>query len=227
MNFVLMHRSHKQKAHLLRQLLFLQEGVDFIVSEGKRARGTLGKNPERQWLTVSAFKSICLSARTPIRKFLQDYFLFVEDQYRSNALHLIQRRRALQSPSTALKTEQMLLKMQHFAFRRGPCVYIIGVFEECGKAVHLKEGRCNDMNTRYPELVGQYYGFAVKVLFHMLTTNNPLAIEQCGFNDTPVPLKSPYDREIVDTPLETAIENVITCDRFMCDTTKRKESTRL
>ena len=59
-----------------------------------------------------------------------------------------------------------------------------------------------DMNDRYAKLVGIYYGFGVKVLFHMLTDNNPFAVEQCGFNGTPEQLQSPFDREIVDTTLD-------------------------
>jgi hypothetical protein len=209
------HGLHKQKSHLMRELLFLEEGNDFIESKGERRGEQPGRNPKHHWLTVAAFKRICLRAYTPIRKFLLEYFMLVEQIFRQNSLQGIQYRRAMESTSQRLETEKKLLRLQHVRFPSGPCVYIIGVFDEKGHIKHLKEGWCLDMNHRYATLISEYYGFAIKVLFHMLTPNNPFAVEQCGFNGTPDKLRSPYDREIVDTTLEDAIDSLIKCDKFL------------
>lgn len=220
------HGISKQKSHLMRQLEFLRPGIDFMVKEPEPAatRRKPGPAPKCQLLTIEAFKMIALRAKTPIRNLLTQYYLLAEKEFRDEAMQGIQTRRALQSPSATLKTEQKLIKMRHERFRVGPCNYIIGLFDAQGKLAHLKEGWCGDMNTRYPKLVAQYYGFAVKVLFHMLTKNNPLAVEQCSFNNTPSDLRSPYDREIVDTPLETAIENMRSCNSFMTKEKTRNEN---
>lgn len=218
------YRISKQKSHLKRQLLFLRPGIDFKEgTETKEGEKGPGRPRETEYLTVEAFKTICLRAKTPVRNLLTQYFLLVEKEFRNNALHAIQKRRLTQSPTALLETEKKLVQARHERFRAGPCIYILGVFDEHGRIQHLKEGWCGDMNTRYPQLVAQYYGFATKVLFHMLTNNNPLAVEQCGFNETPTALQSPWDREIVDTPLDQAIENLVRCNAFMTHEKQRNE----
>lgn len=48
------HGINKQKANLCRQLLFLEEGKDFIVREGERKGTKPGKKPEMHFLTIVA-----------------------------------------------------------------------------------------------------------------------------------------------------------------------------
>jgi hypothetical protein len=205
------HGLHKQKAHLKRQLLFLREGIDFKVTRGPREKKRGGSSPEQILLTVEAFRRICIRAHTPVRHLLEHYFLSIEQHYRQNALQLIQERRAIENPLITIAKRQM----QHQSFAFGPCVYVSGLFDEKGEMIHLKDGWCHDMNTRLPELQYMYSPFYVKILFHLLTDNTPLAVEQCGFNTTPLELRSPFDQEIVDMTPEEAIQSLLECDRFL------------
>jgi hypothetical protein len=91
-----------------------------------------------------------------------------------------------------------------------------------GILIHLKEGWCHDMTQRLPELQHLYTPLFVKVIFHLLTQNNPLALEQSNFSVTPADLKCPYDREVVDTSPEDAIQNLLEIDEFL--TKKRKQN---
>lgn len=44
-----------------------------------------------------------------------------------------------------------------------------------------------------------------------------------GINETPTTLQSPWDREIVDTPLDQAVENLVRCNAFMIHEKQRNE----
>lgn len=96
------HGIKKQKSHLKRQLLLLKEGTDFVEFRSTASRSGVagGPIPQVQKLTINAFKMICLRTKTPIRNYLTEYFLFVDEVVRNDVLERIQTHRVFQGPST-------------------------------------------------------------------------------------------------------------------------------
>ena len=70
---------------------------------GDSLRKYLGNQKVYVWLSLKAFKRICLHTHSPIQKLLEDYFYLVENQYRSNSLELIQKRQTLEDPWISAK----------------------------------------------------------------------------------------------------------------------------
>jgi hypothetical protein len=227
------HGIHKRESNLKRHILPLENGRDFIQTTicpvtgshklcrdlpPKLLRG--GYYKKFTWLTIDAFLYLCLHMNCPVSRQLQEYFILAERLYRNNTINHIQVRQVFENPViTAAKRRRVYPR-----FPKGWCVYIISLYNEHGVRVHLKEGWSADMNERLPELDQAYYPFLVIVEFHMLTKNNPWAIEACGLNSTPDTFRCGLDREIVDGNLERAIKSLIDCDRFM--TTQKQLNTK-
>jgi hypothetical protein len=149
---------------------------------------------------------------------LEEYFLLVEERYRSNSLQLIQKRLSLEDPKIQQIKRTKTMPKQRFP--SGPAVYILGLFDANGNLIHLKHGYTDNLQNRVVELNKLYYNFLVRILYFHPTKNPPLAVEQCSFGETPQELASPFDREITDSSFADVVESIEKCDAFM---TKRKK----
>jgi hypothetical protein len=218
----------KRESNLKKYLLSLKKGRDYIqtaicprtgqhkLCEDLPPHMTRGGYYKKYtWLSLDAFKYLCLRIGKPFQRQLQEYFFLTERLYRNNALQHIEMRQVFEPPIiSAFKKRRIYPK-----FPKGSCAYIISLYDKNGKRVHLKVGWSDDMNERLPELDRIYYPFVVVVEFHMLTNNFPWAVEACGLNSTPDFFRNGLDREIIDGNLEQAIQSIIECDAFM---TKQK-----
>jgi hypothetical protein len=69
------HGMKMRKTNLMRQLRKLKSGKDYREDKGVRVGGTVGRRQRDHWLTVAAYKKICLRMRTPVQEALTDYFV--------------------------------------------------------------------------------------------------------------------------------------------------------
>jgi hypothetical protein len=214
---------HKQKAHLNRQLLFLVPDVDFrIVPLKRRYEGKGGSAGRRIFLSCDGLKRILLHTRTPVQRILERYFFLVEQEFRQDAFQMIEKRLLSEDPLITSKKRNFL---RSEIFPIGFCVYLIGLYDQDGNLVHLKEGWCHDLNTRFPRLQKQYYAFEVRVLYQKLTgKNNSLAVEQCSLSSTPEELRSPFDQEVIDTDIGEAIASINDSSELLAEMAQRRHA---
>ena len=58
----------------MRQLVTLQEGIDFLTKKGIRNSNHPGRQPTYHYLSINAYKKICSRMNSPVRDFMHYYF---------------------------------------------------------------------------------------------------------------------------------------------------------
>jgi len=160
-----LHQREDNLLRLLRPPVFVEDRdyrKQTSVAQGR------GRPRVTTWLTVDAFKRLCMNGRTKRALEVQRYFSGLEDVVRQRLTEQIEDRLRGEDESVSREKRDRLLSSD-YGFQVGPCLYIIKIErgdQAGGRPLH-KIGRTLDLNIRFHTLQAQIAG-RLQVVFHTL-----------------------------------------------------------